>query len=42
MTATKKRNWNTVLKDLIKNYNNSIHNSIKIAPVQVLDNKQEI
>ena len=39
-TATKQYDWYRVLPDIVNNYNNSFHSTIKSTPQKVFDGKQ--
>jgi hypothetical protein len=40
-TATKRYDWNKVLPDLVKNYNNTVHSTLKCTPTQIWEGKAE-
>lgn len=41
MIATKRKDWWTILDDVITNYNNSIHSTINMTPTEALLNKNK-
>ena len=40
-TAINTKRWIDILPDLVYNYNTSYHRSIKMTPVQAVENPQE-